>query len=404
MTIVEYIQSVRDPMGLPFYPLVFQILMVLTFALHIIFVNLVIGGVTLALWGEIKGGPYPKRLSRTMARAATVNLSLAIVLAVAPLLFVQTLYDPFWYTANIMSARWVWTFLIAVIVAFYSIYAFYLRGAERGKNPLWLILALAALTTAAVIIHALTIEQLKPEFWREWMVRERWVNTQGDLLKAFDLPRLLHFVFSSWAVTGIFLMFYARYFQRRPDYDSNYLKWVATLGSKQALFFSAISAGTGIAWLMEEPAALLSNPIFWTALFLAMALLAILISAQSDPLRYVYPVGVVGLLTVFFMAFSREALREYHLAKVGYSVFDYRLNIDWGSTTLFLATFILGLVILAYPILVAYKAGQRKNPHRPADLRGLEPLGRLATILPVVWLGAVVLLGLYISIRNGTLF
>ena len=48
------IQTLQDPMGVPFYPVVFQGLGILTFALHIFFVNLVLGGAILAVWGHFR--------------------------------------------------------------------------------------------------------------------------------------------------------------------------------------------------------------------------------------------------------------------------------------------------------------------------------------------------------------
>ncbi|WP_456432989.1 hypothetical protein [Thermosulfuriphilus sp.] len=406
MTVTEYIHALRDPMGLPFYPLIFQFLLVFTFALHIVMVNLVVGGMTLALWGQIKGGAFWQRLSASLARATTVNLSLAIVLGVAPLLFVQVIYDPFWYTANTMSARWVWVFLIAVIVAFYSAYAFYLTGTNKEKNPLWLILGLLSLILAATTIHGLSLEQLHPESWRQWLVKGLKVRSDGGGLYAFSLPRLLHFIVPSWALTGIFLMLYARYFEGRPDYGRDYLTWVADLGAKLALIFSALEAGIGITWLFAGPQelSLVSNSWFIASLVSALGLLGVLVAAQGNPLAYSYWASGLGLATVFLMSYSREALRMTYLTQVSYNPYQYKLNIDWASTALFAFTFVVGLVIMAYPILVAYHAGKRSEPDKPANLIGLEALGSLASGLPVFWLLVVVLLGIYVSLKNGTLF
>ena len=54
MEIGTIIKTLQDPMGIPFYPVVFQILMVLTFALHIMFVNFTVGTSALALYGHLK--------------------------------------------------------------------------------------------------------------------------------------------------------------------------------------------------------------------------------------------------------------------------------------------------------------------------------------------------------------
>ncbi|MCS7149543.1 MAG: hypothetical protein N2Z40_02295 [Caldimicrobium sp.] len=63
MDIVQAVKVLQDPMGVPFFPQVFQILMVVTFALHIIFVNFVVGASLFAVYGTLKGGEYWARLS-----------------------------------------------------------------------------------------------------------------------------------------------------------------------------------------------------------------------------------------------------------------------------------------------------------------------------------------------------
>ena len=91
----EVLAALRDPMGVPLYPVVFQLLMVLTFALHILFVNFVVGGLLISLWGRFRRAERWQRLSATTARIATISVSFAVLIGVAPLLFVQVIYDPF---------------------------------------------------------------------------------------------------------------------------------------------------------------------------------------------------------------------------------------------------------------------------------------------------------------------
>ncbi len=54
--LASYIQQLRDVSGLPFYPWLFDFLLVLTFTLHILAINLVVGGTLVLLWGRLFGG------------------------------------------------------------------------------------------------------------------------------------------------------------------------------------------------------------------------------------------------------------------------------------------------------------------------------------------------------------
>jgi hypothetical protein len=134
MNIGTYLNVMRDPAGLPSPAIIFDFFLVLTFALHILLVNLVIGSALLILYGRFSSNPNAKLLSQSLSRLLVNSLSWAIVLGVAPLLFVQVIYDPFWYTANTMSAWWALGFLAFIALAFILAYVFYLGGGYEGKS------------------------------------------------------------------------------------------------------------------------------------------------------------------------------------------------------------------------------------------------------------------------------
>ncbi len=355
------LNSMRDPMGVPFYPWMFQGLMVLTFALHIIFVNLVVGGASLAMYGHLKGEPNWKRLSATLARASTVNLSLAIVLGVAPLLFVQVIYDPFWYFSNVLSGWWAMGFLLFICIAFLSLYVFYLKRGETIEGyGFFGAIALAMLLLTAITISALTVQSLHPEKWNSWYLVGKQMNTAGTGLHALNLPRLLHFIVPSFAITGIFMMLYSWYFEPRRDFDPVYLEWVGKAGAKLALYATLLQAVVGVWWLLTLPKDLefLTNPAFLGGAALGIVTLFILMMAQKNPQKQAIPAALVAFLAVLGMSITREVLRMSYLEKFNYSIYTYKLNLDWGSTALFFATFVMGLLVISYPIIIAFKLGR----------------------------------------------
>ncbi|MBI4710336.1 MAG: hypothetical protein HY759_04445 [Nitrospirae bacterium] len=142
----------------------------------------------------------------------------------------------------------------------------------------------------------------------------------------------------------------------------------------------------------------ISNPIFMSGAGLGLVLLALLYKAQNAPLKYAVPAVTGALLTILGMSYAREALRMKYAGRFGYSIFDYKLNIDWGSTVLFLGTFVMGLIIIAYLLSIAYKSG------RTAGLYDATPLmhkwGRASIVLLLMWIVIVAGLGIIISVRN----
>ena len=109
----EMILALRDQAGVPSHPLVFLVLGVVTFALHMAAVQVMLGAALLALRGAFSADTYWRQLAQSMLTTAKIAVSVAIVIGVAPLLFVQVVYDPFWYTSNVLSAWWVIGFIFS---------------------------------------------------------------------------------------------------------------------------------------------------------------------------------------------------------------------------------------------------------------------------------------------------
>ncbi len=396
------LKSLQDPMGIPFYPIVFQILLVLTFALHILFVNFTLGTSFFALYGRLKGTGYWKQLSGPLARASTANISTAMLVGVAPLLFVQVVYDPFWYASNVLSASWVIGFILIVMAAYGSLYLFYLRGrSDRGKGHAFFgVVAVALFLLAGVIMHVLGYQLLQPEKWYQWYVSGNSVDTSGTSLHAFQLPRFLHFIIPTFAMVGIFMMLYGWYFSKREGTDAQYLGWVAKTGANLAFLFTAVQAGVGIWWLLSLPDefAFLKNPFFLAAAGLGVGLLVLLHFATKDPLKFAVPAGLWAFLTIFGMSLAREVLRMHYVGRFGYSIFQYKLNIDWGSTLLFIATFLMGLFIISYLLSVAYKSGRVSGQYVASA--SMHRFGNISITLMLAWILVVAGLGIVISVKN----
>lgn len=306
------LKSLQDPMGIPFYPIVFQVLMVLTFALHILFINFTLGTSFVAAYGHFRGGDNWKRLSRGCAKAANINISTAMLLGIAPLLFVQVIYEPFWYASNTLSAAWVIGFILIMMAAYSSLYVFSLRREKTGGKgyAFFGLAAFALFLLAGIIMHALGYQLLQPEKWYGWYVKGNAVDASGLSLHAFQLPRFLHFVVPSFAMTGIFMMLYARYFGSRKDMDKGYLEWVARTGGAMAFGFTALQAVVGFWWLLSVPGelAFMTNPFFLTGAALGICLLALLYVARKDPVKYAIPSALGAFLTIFGMSYAREAV------------------------------------------------------------------------------------------------
>ncbi len=407
MELQTYLNNMMDPAGLPFYPIIFQVLLVLTFALHITMINLVLGSTVVAIWELGRKNPYGLRLAKALGRVITVGLSIAIVLGVAPLLFVQVIYDPYWYTANTMSAFWAMLFLLVVTLAFYSAYGFYLgnrRAAMENASTRWAWVSLVMLLVAGLFIHMLSMEQLNAPLWKGWLVGpDGTVSVAGGEFHGVSLGRLLHFFIGSLAVTGVFLMLYHWYFRQRADYEQEYLVYVSKRGVSIAFWslFPAIAAGFWWLGTVPQDFHFVANPFFVLGAIAGVCTTAYIGTSFNKPADRAIPAAIALFATIFVMCCAREGLRMDYAGLNGYSIFNYHVNPDWPSTILFFATFVAGLYVLCFPAVAAFKAGRVPK----GQVVTLDPeLGKKAVQVMVVWFGVVAALGLVISLKNGALF
>ena len=194
------------PLPLPHGLLVF--LLIISFLLHIIFINLMVGGSILTLWSELKGRKDKDydTLAYELAQTITVNKSMAVVLGVAPLLTINTLYTVYFYSANALTGLFWISIIPLTTIAFLLTYAHkYSWHVLQESKALHLSMIAAAVAIFLFIPFIFLVNinlMLFPEKW----------NTINGFFEALLLPnvfpRYLHFIFASLGVTGLFVFWY----------------------------------------------------------------------------------------------------------------------------------------------------------------------------------------------------
>ncbi|MCC6048798.1 MAG: hypothetical protein LM579_04635 [Thermodesulfobacterium sp.] len=77
---------------------------------------------------------------------------------------------------------------------------------------------------------------------------------------------------------------------------------------------------------------------------------------------------------------------------------NYPVNPSYGSLLLFLATFVMGAIVLLYTAIVAYRSGKGIKEV------GYEGLGKASVYLMWAWIVVMVVIGVVIAVKNGALF
>jgi len=405
--VTEMMYALRNPAGIPTYPIIFIGLGVLTFALHILFVQLMLGTSAITIFGAFKNDAKWRRLAAAMLEISKVSVSVAIVIGVAPLLFVQVVYDPHWYTSNVLSADWVIAFIIILILAYWAMYAYYfMNGKNKDKTAepkgrIWMLISLALMLVVGFIMHSLTSQILHPELWKEWYVQNGVLDYSGSKLHAYNLWRFAFFISLAIPVTGAMLVTYRRFKMVREDADMEYLDWAAEVGKKWIAVGSVVSFVLYVAWMMtlSETAGDFATSIWGILGGVAVLLPAIWGAVRLRGNSYnmcSYMALPIALVAGLIVAIAREMLRYGILdGFFGYNFMDYKIVMDWYSTGLFFLTFaIVGGVVLTYFLTIAWKAGQTVGVYTPSAT--VDKIGTVAIWIIVLWVVQFFVSGFYV--------
>jgi cytochrome c len=200
------------PLSLPAQDHELQFLLILSFLLHILFVNLMIGGSLYALVFEYLGqkkSDYDK-LAREIVSTITVNKSMAVVLGVAPLLTINVYYTIYFYTANSLTGL-AWIMIVPLVtIAFLLGYAHkYSWDILANQKGLHMCIGASA-TILFFIIPLIFLSNINLMLFPDrWMDVHGWLST---LVMPNVIPRYFHFILGTLAVSALF---FAGYFSRK---------------------------------------------------------------------------------------------------------------------------------------------------------------------------------------------
>ena len=157
-----------DPIPLPAPIWLFKLLHIVTLSLHFVAVEMLLGGLLLAVLLSLFGrSPAALVAARAVARRLTVVMTFVINLAVPPLLFSQVLYGRALYTSSVLIGLYWISIIFLLMLTYWLLYRFSAR-LEAGQSAWWVGLSawLVAGSIARLLSTNMTL-MLRPEVWRE---------------------------------------------------------------------------------------------------------------------------------------------------------------------------------------------------------------------------------------------
>ena len=354
-----------DPAPIPGPAGLLHLLWVVTFFLHLLAVNAALGGVLFWTLGNATLGPGARRQTALyFANVVSWAVSLAITFAIAPLLFLQTLFGRFFYSATVLIAP-VWLGLLGLLIlAYYMTWVAKFRlKAGRGSALPVALSAILFLAAAGIQVAAYLI-QVQPALWPAFAARPALVLSDPTYL-----PRFLHFVLAAVSMAAIL-----------PAAWPRPLGPAAAEAARAGLFTALVATGAQFPvglWLLGVlPKGVLTGLMTGGAatllplsvgLLLGVALLGLLVRALSRPGEpAVARVALVHLLaTAAFMVVTRHQIRDLYLAAARA---NERLTVatQGNVLALFLVVFILCAGLTVWAVV---RAVRDREPSAPPAAR-----------------------------------
>ncbi len=364
--IIPDFQPVPFPAPLP----LLQILLVLGFFLHVLPMSAAFGGSLLSgvMLLNSKPNSYPARAGNAIATGLPVLLSFAITQGIVPLLFLQLVYGPLYYTSSIVMGTF-WIFLLAILlVGYYLCYVYKFKHAAWGPKTAWLLLLAWALFACVGFLFSNNMTlMLKPETWQAVIFSGNSVGNYLNLSEPTLIPRYLFFVTEAIAITGLFIGCLGLYWQSR---EQDYGSWLLKKGATIYLIFNIVQLVLGSMWFNAMPQNIQANLMGGDSIgtlafgvFGATEVLALLgaLLCVGKPMKRFFNLGMISaLVSVLSMTVVRHMIREYsvnpffHPEKVP-------VNTQWDLLIVFILSAVGLLVYLAWLIKTTWTAFHPKQ-------------------------------------------
>ena len=361
---------VVDPIPLPAPIWLLKLLHIVTLALHFVAVEMLLGGLLLAvLLSLFRGSPASMVTARALARRLTVVMTFVINLAVPPLLFAQVLYGRALYTSSVLIGLY-WIAIIGLLMLTYWLLYRFTGRLEAGKSAWWV--GLSAWLLAGCIARLLSTNMtlmLRPEVWRKMYS----ASDMGAYLPTGDpslTPRWLLMLTGGLFIGGLWLIYLAG----RSTFTAEEKRFLSALGGKLAALFGIVYLSAGIWAAGVQPAVVKSMLVTppagyefykyfgfagygWLALVVVAVLLAAAagfgkLTARWTSIAVVHLAVLIELTLVVY----RDGVRDLSLLATGYNVWDRTVETNWWVVGLFLVLFVAGLGVIGWLVSVVARS------------------------------------------------
>ncbi len=330
----------------------FYILLVVTFLLHILVMNAMLGGGIIALISTLRGGSENTQLCKEFSYKWPYTIAFAVNMGVAPLLFVQVLYGHFIYSSSILMAVWWFSIIAMLILAYYSAYIYDFKfDALKGTRIFLLEFSVMVLLVIAFFFTNNMTLMLQPEHWAAY-----FTSAGGTLLNVTDptvIPRYLHFVIGAIAVAGLYLALIGHFNLRKSPIDKQIL---IRKGLKYFSVATAVQIFLGIWFLLALPKQVMMEFMGGNAYGTGLLTLGIILALGALYFGFkgnLMASSLTTLVLLIVMILIRDLVRILYLEPY-FSMSDLTVKPEYSPLIFFLVVFVAGLAMIWYMLKLAF--------------------------------------------------
>ncbi len=358
-----------DPIPLPAPVWLFKALHVVTLSLHFVALEMLLGGLLIAVWlnfsGKKQGDPLLRtrmNASASLANRLPVVMTYVINLGVPPLLFAQVLYGRALYTSSVLIGVYWIGVIFLLTLCYWLLYRFAAACAE-ARSGWWLGAAswLIAGVIAKIYSANMTL-MLRPEVWQGMYAQD----ALGSHLPTGDPTLLFRWLFmltGGFVAAGIWMIWLAG----RKSLEADCRTYLSSLGGRVAIAGALLQAVLAyLVWNNQTEvvrAAVSKHTLTASAgyAWIAMMVVVLGVGGVAAIRKLTTPVfsaaaTAVGIVTIMAMTLFRDGLRDMTLLSKGFDVWERKLQTNWSVVIIFLVTFVIGLVFAGWLISVVIRA------------------------------------------------
>jgi hypothetical protein len=353
-----------DPVPLPAPGWLLWGLLILTFFLHLVPMNLVLGGSLLGAIARVRARrgdrPHDAELAHIVVKSLPVLISMAVTMGVAALLFLQVLYGRVFFVSSVLMAWWWLGVILLLALAYYAAYLMAYREREIGPAATFIAWLIAAVIGLIALIYGNNMTMmLKPQDLPAMYA----ASGRGALLNLADaslIPRHLHMFLGAIAVSGLAVAVLG---SRRLGGDPDFGRWAIRYGAFVCGAATALNVFAGLWWLAALPrdvimrfmgqdmaaVIVLLAGIFLTFSGAGLLVFAAAAPADRSPKRFVFgavhclPIGIV------LMILTRDTVRRASLDLAQFQPVTW-VAPQWGPIVIFAVLLVAALATVVWMV------------------------------------------------------